>query len=450
MLDILFLSYDEPNADENFERLKRKFPHAKRVHGVRGIANAHLAAAERSHTSCFYVVDGDAEIYDSFKFDYKPEEWDQQYVHIWHAYNPATGQDYGYGGVKLFSKKLFKNIKTALDFSTTLAKDIKIHPEIACTTRFNSDAFRSYRGAFREAVKLYSTTKGSGSTEVKREARERLASWLDPVLLCSFRDFIVAGAQDGIAEAKRREKSTSDLLYINDHDLMKRSFESRYSEIDFNVSPIPPENHPMRHELFFTTRIASALYDQFVLTKLPMTELRDAISDGQLLSKTWVIDELNKLIEIGKIQATMENPAEVAILGGWIGTLALMMNAWELPLRVTSIDLDERANRIAEKFNYDYDFKTQTLDMYTVDYTQYDIIVNTSSEHIPDIAEWRKHIPDNKVLIIQNNNFEEGAGHISCVKNVEQLRKLLKLREVYYEGTRSFPQYNRFMLIGTT
>ena len=37
MFDIIFISFDEPNADENWKLLKEIAPHAKRVHGVKGI-----------------------------------------------------------------------------------------------------------------------------------------------------------------------------------------------------------------------------------------------------------------------------------------------------------------------------------------------------------------------------------------------------------------------------
>jgi len=445
MLDIIFISYDEPNADINWRRLKDRFPHSKRVHGVKGIANAHIEAANRSHTRFFYVVDGDAEIDDSFDFSYKPQSYDEEYVHIWYAENPAIGASYGYGGVKLFNKRFFKNVTSQLDFSTTLTANVKILPELSCVTRFNSDPFRSYRGAYREAVKLY-TTANSGEGFIQAEARERLERWLNPND-CEFREYIVAGATDGVEEAKRK----NDLMFINDHDLMNHSFKVRHPQLDEDTSPLPKENHPMRHELFFTTRIASALYDPYVAQKLPLMELRDALSDGQLLSKVWLIEELDKLMKLGYIHVeSKEQPLRVAILGGWIGTLALMMNTWELPLHVTSVDLDARSNRIAEKLNYDYAFTTMTMDMYDVDYTKFDVIINTSSEHIPDIARWREGIPAGKIVIVQNNNFADGEGHVSCVTSVHQLKHLLKLSESLYEGTRQFPQYNRFMLIGRT
>ena len=450
MLDIIFISYDEPNASANWRDLKARFPHAKCVHGVKGIANAHIEAAKKANTTFFYVVDGDTEVFDTFNFDYKPTVYEANYVHVWHSYNPATGSDYGYGGIKLFSKKFFKDVKSQLDFTTTLTKDIKVIPEIAAVTRFNSDPFRAYRGAFRESVKLYRTQHNETlPSNIREEAKDRLQGWIDPLKKAEFREFVAAGARAGIAEAKRR-KSTSDLLFINDHDLQLRLFHENYPSIDLDLDPSPKKDNPMRTELFFTSRIAGALYDPYVIEHLPITELRDAISDGQMLSKTWLIEELNKLVVDGKIKSSDSGKLRVVILGGWIGTLALLMNCWERPFSVTSIDLDERANRIAEKFNYDYDFSTRLEDMYEVNYNEHDVIINTSSEHIPNIPDWRKKLPSGKIVIVQNNDYEKGEGHISTVSSAIELKKLLSLSEVLYEGTRAFPQYKRFMLIGRT
>jgi hypothetical protein len=41
MLDVFFLSYNEPYADENYELLLEKAPHAKRVNGITGFTAAH-------------------------------------------------------------------------------------------------------------------------------------------------------------------------------------------------------------------------------------------------------------------------------------------------------------------------------------------------------------------------------------------------------------------------
>ena len=204
----------------------------------------------------------------------------------------------------------------------------------------------------------------------------------------------------------------------------------------------------MKREFFFINRIASAMYDPYVLEHLPVTQLRDAISDGQVLSKLWLVEKLPEAVFVAK--GKLNDPPKVAILGGWIGTLALMLNTFDLKLNITSIDTDERANRIAEKLNYDFTFSTKTEDMYNIDYSEYDIIINTSSEHIPDIPAWRKLIPAGKILVVQNNNMTDVDDHISTVNNSSELSKLLNLSKVLYEGTRDFGHFSRFMLIGVT
>ena len=44
--DIIYISYDEPNADVHYADLCNKVPWAKRIHGVKGSDHAHKAAAE--------------------------------------------------------------------------------------------------------------------------------------------------------------------------------------------------------------------------------------------------------------------------------------------------------------------------------------------------------------------------------------------------------------------
>ena len=62
--DVIFISYNEPNADKNWTRVLEKASWAKRVNGVKGIYNAHKVAAELAETDMFWVVDGDAEVLD--------------------------------------------------------------------------------------------------------------------------------------------------------------------------------------------------------------------------------------------------------------------------------------------------------------------------------------------------------------------------------------------------
>jgi hypothetical protein len=86
MYDIFFISYNEPDADKNWQALKSQFIFAKRIDGVQGIHNAHIKAAVQSLTKMFWVVDADAILVDDFNFSLRVEEWDTNAVQIGRAH----------------------------------------------------------------------------------------------------------------------------------------------------------------------------------------------------------------------------------------------------------------------------------------------------------------------------------------------------------------------------
>lgn len=184
MLDIVMISYDEPLADSLFAKLQTVAPHAKRVQGVKGIQNAHIAAARIVRTPMFYVVDGDCDVIESFDFSFVPESWDQQYTHVWYSKNPLNGLEYGYGGVKCFntSKVLAKEDQSTLDFCSSVG-DMKVISAISCITRFNQTPFMTFRATLREIVKLHDHVERH-PTDI--EAKERLTRWKLPPLLVEY------------------------------------------------------------------------------------------------------------------------------------------------------------------------------------------------------------------------------------------------------------------------
>ena len=157
--DIIFISYNEPQADENFACLKARFPYAQRVQGIKGIHQAHIAAAKKAFTKMFWVVDADAQILDTFNFDHVVSEYDLENVHVWRSMNPINDLEYGYGGVKLLPKSLTQSMDVSRpDMTTSISSLFKAMPEISNVTAFNVDAFNTWKSAFRECVKLASKT----------------------------------------------------------------------------------------------------------------------------------------------------------------------------------------------------------------------------------------------------------------------------------------------------
>ena len=117
--DIVFISYQEPNADENYKRILKRFPECKRIHGVKGIHQAHIEAAKICTTPMFWIIDGDADIVEDFNFDYQVPVWQWDHVHVWRSRNPINGLVYGYGGVKLFPTQATIDMDTSKPDMTT-------------------------------------------------------------------------------------------------------------------------------------------------------------------------------------------------------------------------------------------------------------------------------------------------------------------------------------------
>ena len=149
--DCVFISYNESFADQNFQKLLKKYPAAKRIHGVKGIHQAHIEAAKISSRDMFWIVDADAVIVDEFDFEYFVERWDRDAVHVWRSQNPVNNLIYGYGGVKLFPRQMtIDQDVTSTDMTTSISPRFRSMPEVSNLTEFNTDPFNTWKSAFRE------------------------------------------------------------------------------------------------------------------------------------------------------------------------------------------------------------------------------------------------------------------------------------------------------------
>jgi hypothetical protein len=209
VFDIVFISYNEPNAEANLFKLKERFPLVKHVHGVTGIHQAHIAAAKRSFSPMFWVVDGDADVLDTFNFDYTVVKEEYDIVHVWRSRNPVNGLEYGYGGVKLLPKALTLKVDvSSTDMTTNISPRFKAMDQVSNITAFNTDPFSTWRSAFRECCKLAVTNN--------EESLSRLHRW------CTINDAVPYGYYaylGALAGKLYGEKNASDkeaLCKIND------------------------------------------------------------------------------------------------------------------------------------------------------------------------------------------------------------------------------------------
>lgn len=158
--DLIFISYDEPNAEINYADLLNKAPWAKRVHGVKGSDAAHKAAAELSETEWFITVDADNVVYDNF-FDIEIEEIPGIHVYSWCGRNNINNLTYGNGGLKIWKKDFVLNMKTHEASDSDKAQvdfcwedGYRNFPTVFSDTVINTTPFQAWRAGFREGVKM--------------------------------------------------------------------------------------------------------------------------------------------------------------------------------------------------------------------------------------------------------------------------------------------------------
>ena len=226
-LDVVFISYDEPNADENWEHLLELIPYAIRVHGIKGIPNAHIEAAKQVTTSHFFCIDADNIVDETFNFERVLDfQKNDKRVHVWGCRNPVNGLDYGYGGVKLFPTDHVEFIEEySVDFCTSVADSVggfKFHKEIASTTHFNTSPYNAWKSGFRECAKLASSV----IVNQDEETRSRLKIWTTVGMDIKYGDYTIAGARMGVAFSKKISNT------INDFSWCREKFDSEVANRD--------------------------------------------------------------------------------------------------------------------------------------------------------------------------------------------------------------------------
>jgi hypothetical protein len=159
--DIVFLSYDEPNADMHYADLLTKAPWAKRVHGVKGSDAAHKAAANLSDTEWFITVDADNIVHTEF-FDLDLDMSDPKIqVYGWCGRNSVNGLRYGNGGLKIWKKEFVLKMRTheasdsdrgQVDFCWE--EGYRNFPRVYSDSIITGSPFQAWRAGFREGVKM--------------------------------------------------------------------------------------------------------------------------------------------------------------------------------------------------------------------------------------------------------------------------------------------------------
>lgn len=243
--DVVFLSYDEPNADAHYEQISAAVPRVRRVQGIRGFDAAHRHVGAVTSSAHVVVIDADNVLLDpeflSARFDVAPR--DRARVFSFSARNELNGMRYGNGGVKLWPRSTLLTLQShenagrfeaAVDFCWTVPyyQVKRLLSEVQVT---GSD-YQAFRAGFREGAKL-NLADGTLAYDVyphlpKAEAllahigvrlRDRLRVWCMVGAHVPRGDWTVFGTRLGCAMTAL---DGFDVTHVADYDWVTRFWES--------------------------------------------------------------------------------------------------------------------------------------------------------------------------------------------------------------------------------
>jgi len=210
-LDVVYLSYDEPQKEEFWIKIQNMIPWAVRVDGVKGSDAAHKAAADASATDRFILIDGDNlpdERFFNLTLDF--DDTSKDAVLRWRARNHINGLMYGNGGLSSWTKDFVYNMKTHENSAGDDATDVEfcfdplywaMH-DCYSTTYPNGSAYHAWRAGFREGVKMcLDRGRKPSVSEFKERLHARnldhLTVWHNVGRDVEYGDYAILGARMG-------------------------------------------------------------------------------------------------------------------------------------------------------------------------------------------------------------------------------------------------------------
>jgi len=246
--DIIFLSYDEPNAEKNYADLLSKLPWAKRVHGVKGSDAAHKACAATSETEYFVTVDADNIVDPKFlevEIDLDALGLTSENVFSWCGRVHVNGLMYGNGGLKLWTRKFVNEMKT---HENSDPNDVQGKVEFCFDNRYiqfnenysesytNASPFQAWRAGFREGVKM-SLDQGAKVSDLRNiwwQNYHRLLIWCNIGANVDNGLWSIYGAREG---AYLTNCTDWDYSNVRDFDWLTTQWEEKYSQVTDKMLP---------------------------------------------------------------------------------------------------------------------------------------------------------------------------------------------------------------------
>lgn len=222
--DIVFVSYDEVDADKNYQILIDKFPNSKRVHGVKGMITALKQAARVSSTDWFYAVFAKTRIHENFDFSFNPDYLQGPKHYIFYSHNTLNDLVYGEMGIIMYNKELVLSSPDKTDeLDFTMSMPHAIVPIVSCYGDMDASELQTWRTAFRECCKLASFIETQKSVDIENEYR--LHVW-KTYAKGKYAEWALKGAKDGEEYYQKNKGNKEELNKIMDWEWLAQYFNS--------------------------------------------------------------------------------------------------------------------------------------------------------------------------------------------------------------------------------
>ena len=228
VMDVVFISYDEPDAEQNWNILAQRCARAKRVHGVAGMETALEAAADLSSTPWYYAVFAKTRLHEQFDFSYVPDRMQQPKNYIFDCINTVNGLQYGHMGVVMYNCQGIRELNQAKNFGLdyTLSFAHESVPLVSCYGNFNQTPYHTWRTAFRECAKLAYFESQSPTVD----GEYRLNTWLSRAQ-GDHTEWCLKGARDGVEFFEASDQALATLKQSFRWEWLREYFVSRYGDL---------------------------------------------------------------------------------------------------------------------------------------------------------------------------------------------------------------------------
>ena len=176
-------------------------------------------------------------------------------------------------------------------------------------------------------------------------------------------------------------------------------------------------------------------------------DIINSVDSKQWTSKQWLVDTLKHL----NVKAN-----SIFIAGGWYGLLAHLLRQQYQQSKIISADMDKKTRAFGHMLfsgsNIDFAVSDITKNLYG--FTQYDIVMSTSCEHIDreDLCSFITQKNEDGIIVLQSNDYFDLPSHINCSESLEDFVSYVKphlhQQEIMFQGSLNLGDFNRFMVIG--